>query len=55
MKKIAYLKTPNILGLIGCVTSSEPFFLICEYVPYGTLQRLLREMRGNVSLKRAFL
>ncbi|XP_068685571.1 fibroblast growth factor receptor 1-like isoform X2 [Montipora foliosa] len=37
---------PHVIKLIGCVTQSEPFLVLIEYVPYGDLLGYLRKSRG---------
>ncbi|XP_068685602.1 tyrosine kinase receptor Cad96Ca-like [Montipora foliosa] len=37
---------PHVIKLIGCVTQSEPLFVLIEYVPYGDLLGYLRKSRG---------
>nr|XP_006822175.1 PREDICTED: ephrin type-A receptor 5-like [Saccoglossus kowalevskii] len=32
---------PNILGILGCCTSEEPYLLITEYMKYGDLKNFL--------------
>lgn len=40
---------PNVVTLLGCCTEKEPYFLILEYVPFGTLQNYLRNQRDRDS------
>ncbi|XP_068685579.1 fibroblast growth factor receptor 4-like isoform X1 [Montipora foliosa] len=37
---------PHVVKLIGCVTQSEPFLVLIEYVPHGDLLGYLRKSRG---------
>eukprot|EP00117_Sycon_ciliatum_P026685 scpid75456/ scgid3847/ Fibroblast growth factor receptor homolog 1; DmHD-38; Protein heartless; Tyrosine kinase 1 len=37
----------NIVGLVGCITTGEPYSLIMEYVPHGRLLDLLRGARNK--------
>ncbi|CAH3158929.1 unnamed protein product, partial [Pocillopora meandrina] len=37
---------PYIIKLLGCVTKSEPLFVLIEYVPFGDLLGYLRKSRG---------
>ncbi|XP_067032676.1 fibroblast growth factor receptor 3-like isoform X4 [Acropora muricata] len=37
---------PHVIKLLGCVTESEPLFVLIEYVPYGDLLGYLRRSRG---------
>ncbi|XP_015769891.1 PREDICTED: fibroblast growth factor receptor 4-like isoform X11 [Acropora digitifera] len=37
---------PHVIKLLGCVTESEPLFVLIEYVPYGDLLGYLRKSRG---------
>ncbi|XP_068733307.1 fibroblast growth factor receptor 3-like [Montipora capricornis] len=36
----------HVIKLMGCVTQSEPLFVLIEYVPYGDLLGYLRKSRG---------
>ncbi|XP_078378637.1 fibroblast growth factor receptor 2-like isoform X1 [Oculina patagonica] len=37
---------PNVIGLLGCCTRTEPLMLIVEFCAYGDLQSYLRHCRG---------
>ncbi|XP_067030223.1 uncharacterized protein [Acropora muricata] len=37
---------PHVIRLLGCVTESEPLWVLIEYVPYGNLLGYLRKSRG---------
>lgn len=37
---------PNVVGLLGCCTRSQPFYVIVEYCANGDLQGFLRSSRG---------
>ncbi|CAH3161370.1 unnamed protein product [Pocillopora meandrina] len=37
---------PYVIKLLGCVTKSEPLFVLIEYVPFGDLLGYLRKSRG---------
>jgi len=37
---------PHVIKLVGCVTESDPLFVLIEYVPYGDLLGYLRKSRG---------
>nr|XP_058961494.1 fibroblast growth factor receptor 3-like [Pocillopora verrucosa] len=37
---------PNVIKLLGCVTKSEPMFVLIEYAPFGDLLGYLRRSRG---------
>ncbi|XP_066024530.1 fibroblast growth factor receptor 1-A-like isoform X2 [Pocillopora verrucosa] len=37
---------PYVIKLLGCVTKSEPMFVLIEYVPFGDLLGYLRKSRG---------
>ncbi|XP_067031701.1 fibroblast growth factor receptor-like isoform X3 [Acropora muricata] len=37
---------PHVIKLLGCVTESEPLWVLIEYVPYGDLLGYLRKSRG---------
>ncbi|KAK3744362.1 hypothetical protein QZH41_016493 [Actinostola sp. cb2023] len=43
MKKVGHHK--NIVNILGCCTSSEPYFLLVEYLPKGDLLKYLRANR----------
>ena len=36
---------PNILPIFGCITSSEPYYLITEFMKYGDLLNFLRKCK----------
>ena len=40
----------NIVSMLGCWVSSEPIFLLLEYLPYGDLLNWLRKKRQQVQL-----
>ena len=40
----------NIVFMLGCWVSSEPIFLLLEYLPYGDLLNWLRKTRQQVQL-----
>ncbi|XP_066024439.1 fibroblast growth factor receptor 2-like isoform X2 [Pocillopora verrucosa] len=37
---------PHVIKVLGCVTKSEPLFVLIEYVPFGDLLGYLRKSRG---------
>ncbi|XP_078580293.1 tyrosine kinase receptor Cad96Ca-like [Branchiostoma floridae x Branchiostoma japonicum] len=37
---------PNVVSFLGCCTEQEPFYLLLEFVPGGTLQSNLRASRA---------
>ncbi|XP_072049428.1 uncharacterized protein [Amphiura filiformis] len=37
---------PNIIVMLGCCTDKEPYYLIMEYAPHGSLQSHLRGIRN---------
>ncbi|XP_020611511.1 fibroblast growth factor receptor 2-like isoform X2 [Orbicella faveolata] len=37
---------PNVIGLLGCCTRTEPLMVIVEFCAYGDLQSYLRHCRG---------
>ncbi|XP_035657342.1 fibroblast growth factor receptor 4-like [Branchiostoma floridae] len=37
---------PNVVSFLGCCTDKEPFYLLLEFVPGGTLQSNLRSSRA---------
>ncbi|XP_072039160.1 uncharacterized protein [Amphiura filiformis] len=39
---------PNILPILGCCTTEEPFYLITEYMKYGDLLRFLLRCREEI-------
>jgi hypothetical protein len=41
---------PNVIGLLGCCTQSEPLCIILEYASNGCLQSLLRQQRNAFTL-----
>ncbi|XP_066267163.1 uncharacterized protein [Branchiostoma lanceolatum] len=38
-------KHPNLLGLVGCCTTSHPPYMVTEYMPYGDLKEFLLKCR----------
>ncbi len=40
----------NVLSMLGCWVSSDPIFLVLEYVPYGDLLHWLRNKRIQVKV-----
>ncbi len=38
----------NVLRMLGCWVSSDPIFLVLEYIPYGDLLHWLRNKRIQV-------
>ncbi|XP_078612818.1 uncharacterized protein LOC144882711 [Branchiostoma floridae x Branchiostoma japonicum] len=38
-------KHPNLLGLVGCCTTSHPAYMVTEYMPYGDLKEFLLKCR----------
>ena len=48
MKKVCTSTCPNIVAMLGCVTTKEPLCLVTEYVSHGDLLTYLRTMRKMV-------
>ena len=48
MKRIGFAKHPNVVGLFGCVTVSEPVCILLEYLEYGDLLTYLEDIRQEV-------
>lgn len=46
MKQVG--KHQNVLSFLGCWTTTEPFFLVIEYVAHGDLLHWLRGKRTQV-------
>ncbi|XP_078379553.1 uncharacterized protein LOC144662584 [Oculina patagonica] len=44
----------NIVSMLGCWVNSDPIFLLLEYVPYGDLQRWLRNKRIQKSYQKNY-
>ncbi|XP_078379589.1 uncharacterized protein LOC144662599 isoform X2 [Oculina patagonica] len=44
----------NIVSMVGCWVNSDPIFLLLEYVPYGDLQRWLRNKRIQKSYEKHY-
>ncbi|XP_078587764.1 uncharacterized protein LOC144868910 [Branchiostoma floridae x Branchiostoma japonicum] len=42
---------PNVLGMRGCCTMSDPLYLVVEYMPYGDLLHFLWECRQPAAHK----
>ena len=40
----------NVVRMLGCWVSSDPIFLLLEYLPYGDLLNWLRKKRQQVQL-----
>jgi len=43
-------KHQNVLGFLGCWTTTKPLLLIIEYVPHGDLLHWLKRKRSQVVL-----
>ncbi|XP_078379543.1 uncharacterized protein LOC144662575 [Oculina patagonica] len=44
----------NVVSMLGCWVNSDPIFLVLEYVPYGDLQRWLRNKRIQKSYQKNY-
>ncbi|XP_078379572.1 uncharacterized protein LOC144662599 isoform X1 [Oculina patagonica] len=44
----------NVVSMLGCWVNSDPIFLLLEYVPYGDLQRWLRNKRMQKSYQKNY-
>lgn len=40
---------PNILKLVGCQTVQEPYYLITEYMEYGSLKDYFKKCRKVIN------
>ena len=51
MKKISSSGgNPHVVQMVGCVTATEPFCLLTEFIEYGDLLEYLRSIRAMVCL-----
>lgn len=49
MKTIASGQNPHVVKMLGCVVSSEPLFLLTEFMSFGDLLSYLKSIKNMVS------
>ena len=49
MKKISSSGgNPHVVQMVGCITETEPFYLLTEFIEYGDLSKYLESIRSMV-------
>lgn len=54
MKKVCENHCPNVVAMLGCVTTKEPLCLVTEFITHGDLLTYLRTIRKMVRKLQSF-